>query len=325
MRKFGIAALLALAAGWGAPATAQDWPTRPVTMLVPFAAGGPIDVVARMIAPRMSELLGQQMVVDNVGGAGGMVGASRVAKAAPDGYTVLLGNQGTHTNSQFLYKRPLYNAVTDFEPAGLVVSNSKVLVVRKDLPVSNLKEFIAYAKANQSKMQYGSAGPGSATHIACVLLTSKLGIKITHVPYRGAGPALQDLVAGRIDFMCDVVSTSLGQIKAGSIKPIAMMSVERARVLPDLPTTLEQGLPDVDADGWNGFFFPKGTPAAIVRKLNAATVETLKTPDVRNRILARGLDIPPAEQLSVEHLSKLVRLELEKWGPPIKASGVSID
>jgi tripartite-type tricarboxylate transporter receptor subunit TctC len=325
MRKFGIAALLALAAGWGAPATAQDWPTRPVTMLVPFAAGGPIDVVARMIAPRMSELLGQQLVVENVGGAGGMVGASRVAKAAPDGYTVLLGNQGTHTNSQFLYKRPLYNAVTDFEPAGLVVSNSKVLVVRKDLPVNNLKEFIAYAKANQSKMQYGSAGPGSATHIACVLLTSKLGITITHVPYRGAGPALQDLVAGRIDFMCDVVSTSLGQIKAGAVKPIAMMSVTRTRVLPDLATTLEQGLPDVDADGWNGFFLPKGTPAAIVRKLNAATVETLKTPDVRNRILARGLDIPPAEQLSVEHLSKLVTLELEKWGPPIKASGVSID
>jgi tripartite-type tricarboxylate transporter receptor subunit TctC len=165
-------------------AQAQDWPARPITVVVPFAAGGPIDVVARLIGPRMSELLGQQIVVDNVPGAGGMLGASRVAKAAPDGYTLLIGNQATHIFSQFIYKRPLYNGATDFAPGGLIVSNSKVLIVRKDLPVNGLPEFIAYAKANQAKMQYGSGGGGSATHISCVLLNARMGTHITHVPYR---------------------------------------------------------------------------------------------------------------------------------------------
>jgi tripartite-type tricarboxylate transporter receptor subunit TctC len=315
-----LAMLVAIGNAW-----AQDWPARPITVVVPFAAGGPIDVVARLISPRMSELLGQQLVIDNVPGAGGMVGASRVAKAAPDGYTVLLGNQGTHIFSQFIYKRPLYNGATDFAPGGLIVSNTKVLIVRKDLPVNTLAEFVAHAKANQAKLQFGSGGGGSATHIACVLLNAGMGTSITHVPYRGAAPALQDLVAGRIDFMCDVVSTALAQIRAGTVKAIAMLTTTRSPVLPTLPTSLEQGLADVDSDGWNGFFFPKDTPPAVIRRVNAATSETLDTPAVRQRIEELGLSIPPAQERSSEFLAQLVVREFDKWGPPIRAAGVSAD
>jgi putative tricarboxylic transport membrane protein len=315
----------ALACAMACPAGAQDWPVRPITIVVPFAAGGPIDVVARVITPRMSELLGQQVIVDNIPGAGGMVGASRVSKSPPDGYAILLGNQGTHTYSQFLYKKPLYNPVTDFAPGGLLVSNTKLLVVRKDLPANSLPEFVAYAKAKQGEMQYGSAGGGSATHIACVLLNAKMGVNITHVPYRGTGPAMQDIIAGRIDYLCDVVSTAVAQIRSETVKALATLSNSRSAVLPNVPTALEQGLADVDADGWNGFFFPKDTPDAIIRRVNAATVETLDTPIVRKRIEELGLTIPkPAERTS-DYLAKLVVRELDKWGPPIKDAGVSAE
>jgi putative tricarboxylic transport membrane protein len=324
MSKMLVAALLACMLAVLGPAVAQDWPTRPLTVVVPFAAGGPIDVVGRLISPRMSELLGQQVVVDNTPGAGGMVGASRVAKSAPDGYTMLIGNQATHTYSQFLYHKPLYDPVTDFAPGGVLLSNYKVLIVRNDLPADTLPAFVAYAKANEAKLQYGSAGGGSATHIACLLLNAKIGTRITHVPYRGTGPAMHDLMAGRIDFMCDVVSTALPQIRAGTVKAIAMLSNKRAAVLPDLPTALEQGLADVDADGWNALFFPKETPAAIIRRINAAAGETLDTPAVHKRITELGLyGAPPAER-SPEFLAKLVLRELDKWGPPIKAAGVTV-
>ncbi len=323
MPRIVVGALLACVLAWPGAAAAEDWPTHPVTVVVPFAAGGPIDVVARLISPRMSELLGQQVVIDNVPGAGGMVGASRVAKAAPDGYTMLIGNQATHVYSQFLYTKPLYDPVTEFEPGGMLLSNYKVLVARKDLPADTLPQFVAYAKENQAKLQYGSGGGGSATHIACLLLNAKMGTNITHVPYRGAGPAMQDMMAGRIDFMCDVVSTALTQIRAGTVKAIAMLSNTRAAVLPDLPTAREQGLSDVDADGWNALFFPKGTPAAIIQRVNAAAGEMLDTPAVRTRITDLGLyGAPPAER-SPDFLAKLVLRELDKWGPPIKASGVA--
>jgi tripartite-type tricarboxylate transporter receptor subunit TctC len=316
-----IATVLALAGH----ASADEWPTRPVTLVVPFAAGGPIDVIARIISPRLGELLGQQVVVENIGGAGGMVGASRVAKAAPDGYTFLFGNQGTHTYSQFLYKKPLYDAAGDFTPTGLVVGNTKVLVTRKDFPADTLAAFIDYAKANHGKMQYGSAGGGSATHIACVLLNAKLGVNVTHVPYRGTALAMQDMMAGRIDYMCDVVSTALPQIRANTVKAIVLLSNARSAVLPNLPTAQEQGLHGVDADGWNGFFFPKGTPPAIVAKLAAATSEVLDTPAIRDRIAGLGLDVPPREQRGPAYLAKLVQIELDKWGPPIKAAGLTAD
>ena len=294
-------------------------------MVVPFGAGGPIDVVARLMGPRMSEVLGQQIIVENIGGAGGMLGASRVATAAPDGYTSLLGNQATHTYSQFLYKKPLYDPVTEFAPAGLAVGNSKVLVVRKDLPVATLQDFVAYAKQNHKTMQYGSAGIGSATQITCLLLNSRLGIDVTHVPYRSTTQAMQDLVAGRIDYLCDIVSTALPQIRGNVVKPIALMAKTRSPVLPDLPTALEQGVADVDADGWNAFFFPKGTPDAIVRRLAAATDEALNTPAVKKRIEELGLDVPPPDQRGPDYLNSLVKQELEKWGPPIKAAGITLN
>lgn len=308
-----------------APAGAQDWPGRPVTMVVPFPAGGPIDVVARILAPPMSELLGQQIVIENVSGAGGMTGSVRVAKAAPDGYQFLLGNSGTHTYSQLLYKKPLYSAVGDFAPVAVFVENSKVLVARTDFPADTLPAFIAYARSNAPKMQYGSAGAGSATHMTCVLLNAAIGINVTHVPYRGTGPAMQDLMGGRIDYICDVISTALPLIRSRSIKPIAMLSPQRSHVLPEVPTAQEQGLAGFDADAWNAFFFPRGTPDAIVRRLAKTVSDVLDMPAVRERLEGLGLNVPPPQRRTPGYLSKLVPDEIEKWAAPVKASGVTAD
>jgi tripartite-type tricarboxylate transporter receptor subunit TctC len=315
-----IASLLAPAG-----ARAQDWPSRPVTMVVPFAPGGPIDFVARIIGPRLSEVLGQQVVVENIGGAGGMTGANRVAKAAPDGSIFLFGNQATHTFSQLLYKKPLYNAETEFSPVGLVLSNIKVLVTRKDLPANSLSEFMAHTKANQASMQFGSAGTGSATHMTCVMLNIAMGASVVHVPYRGTALALQDLVAGRIDYVCDVISTARPHIISGAVKPLAILSNNRSAVAPNVPTALEQGLADVDGDGWNAFFFPKGTPEPIVRKLASALNEVIETASIRERMTENGLTLPARDQRGPEPLARLVTSDLKKWAPPVKASGVSID
>jgi tripartite-type tricarboxylate transporter receptor subunit TctC len=321
MTIFASAALMVL----GGFAKAQDWPTRPVTMVVPFAAGGPVDTFGRVVAPRLSEILRQQVIIENIGGAGGMNGSARVAKAAPDGYQFLLGNSATHGFNQILYKKPLYDAVTDFAPVAVVYGTSKVLVTRKDFPANTLAEFIAYAKANQSRLQYGSAGAGSATHITCVLFNAVIGVDVTHVPYRGAGPALQDLMGGRLDYMCDIISTALAQIEGGTIKPIAMLTLRRSAVLPNLATGHEQGLTDFDADSWGAFFLPKGTPAAIVNRLAKAASETLDTPAVRERLVGLGLSVPPPEQRTPDYLAKLVPADIEKWAGPIKASGASAD
>ena len=320
-----LAAALAVPLACADPLAAQSWPARTLTMIVPFPAGGPIDVVARILAPPMGELLGQQVIIENVGGAGGSTGSSRVAKAVPDGYVFLLGNSGTHTYSQLLTKRPPYDAVNDFAPVSVFVENSKVLVTRNDLPADTLAEFIAHAKANQSKMQYGSAGAGSATHITCVLLNAALGLDITHVPYRGTGPAMQDLMGGRIDYVCDVISTALPLIRSRSVKAIALLSPQRSRVLPDLATAQEQGLAGFDADAWNAFFLPRGTPAPIVRRLAKATSDVLDLAWVRERIEGLGLNVPPPERRTPEYLAKLVPSELEKWAAPVKASGASTD
>ena len=245
-------------------AMAQDWPQRPVTMVVSAAAGGPIDVFGRIMAERMGRELGQQVVIENVPGAGGMMGGNRVAKAAPDGYTAILGTIATHAHSQTLYKKPLYNAVTDFTPVNLIAEIPLVLIARKDLPVNSLEEFVAYAKANQGKMNYGSAGAGSATHLGCILLNQALGTDIQHVPYKGTGPAMQDLQAGRIDFLCEIIVTAVPQIEAGTVKAIATLSRERSPVLPDLPTAYEKGFKDIQAYTWTALLFPKDTPAPIV-------------------------------------------------------------
>jgi len=306
-------------------ALAQSYPAKPLTMVIPFAAGGPTDVLGRVMAQRMSEVLGQQVVVENVGGAGGMTGSKRVADAAPDGYTFVLGTVGTHAQGQSLYKKPLYNAINDFTPVALIAEVPIVLIVRKDLPVNNLAEFIAYAKANQSKMQYGSAGAGSATHLGCVLLNYLIGVDITHVPYRGTGPAMQDLQGGRIDYLCEIISTAKPQIDGGTVKGIAIMTKERSKALPDVPTGLEQGLPNLEAYTWNAIFLPKGAAPEIVKKLHDTTVEAMKTPQVRDRLEGLGAVIVSDDRASSEYLAQFVKSEIEKWAGPIKASGVTVE
>ena len=306
-------------------ALAQTYPARPLTMIIPFAAGGPTDVLGRVMAQRMGEILGQQVVVENVGGAGGMTGSKRVVDAAPDGYTFVLGTIGTHAQSQTMYKKPLYNTVADFTPVALIAEVPIVLITRKDLPVNDLKEFIAYAKANQTTMQFGSAGAGSATHLGCVLLNYLIGVDITHVPYRGTGPAMQDLQGGRIDYLCEVVSTAKPQIDGGTVKPIAIMTKERSSALPNVPTGLEQGTPNLEAYTWNAIFLPKDAPADVVKKLNDATVQAMKTPAVRERLEGLGAVIVPEDRATPEYLGQFVKSEIEKWAGPIKASGVTVD
>jgi tripartite-type tricarboxylate transporter receptor subunit TctC len=324
LKKISVAAIAALTATI-ATASAQTYPTKPVTMIIPFAAGGPTDVLGRVIAQRMSEVLGQQVVVENVGGAGGMTGSKRVADTAPDGYMILLGTVGTQAQSQTMYKKPLYNSATDFTPVALVAEVPIVLITRKDLPVKDLKEFITYAKANQAKMQYGSAGAGSATHLGCVLLNHIIGVDITHVPYRGTGPAMQDLQGGRIDYLCEVISTAKPQIDGGTVKPIAIMTKERSPALPNVPTGLEQGTPDLEAYTWNALFLPKGAPADVVKKLNEAAVQAMKTPAVRERLETLGAVIVSPDRATPEYLGPFLKSEIEKWASPIKASGVTVD
>jgi tripartite-type tricarboxylate transporter receptor subunit TctC len=305
------------------PCAAQDWPTRPVTMVVPLAAGSGIDVLARVFAPRLSELLGQQVVVENISGAGGMTGASRVARAAPDGYEFLLGGTGTHAQSQTLYKHPLYNAVTDFAPVALIAEQPIVLIARKDLPANDLQEFVAYAKSNQEKLQYGSAGAGSAAHLACVLLNAAIGVNVTHVPYRGGAPAMQDLIAGRIDYQCPLIAIAIAQIESKTVKALAVLSSNRSPSLPGLATAREQGLANLDASNWSAFFLPKGTPPAIVAKLHDATVATMNTVVVRTRLKDVGTDLVALERTSPDYLKQFVASEVEKWAVPIKAAGVT--
>ncbi|HEY2230511.1 MAG TPA: tripartite tricarboxylate transporter substrate binding protein [Xanthobacteraceae bacterium] len=308
-----------------ASASAQSWPTRPVSMVVPFAPGGSVDVMGRILAARLSEVLGQQVVVENVPGAGGMIGSARVAKAAPDGYEFVLGIAGTHAQNQTLYKNPLYNAATDFAPVALIAEQPTVLVTRNDLPPNTLPEFIAYAKANQTKMQYGSAGAGSANHLACVLLDAAIGINVTHVPFRGGGPAMQELLGGRIDYMCNIVTNALPQIEAKSVKPIALLATARSPTLPSVASAKEQGLPDFDASTWYAVFLPKGTPAPIVQKLHDAVVATMDTPAVQARLKDIGADLVAPERRSPDYLAKFVVSEIARWAAPIKASGVSMD
>src|SRR6266480_500566 len=308
-----------------ATASAQDWPTRAVTMIVPYAAGGPVDTLGRILAARLSEILGQQVVVENVPGAGGMTGSSRVAKAPPDGYTVLLSGSAVLAINQTLYKKPLYNAVSDFEHVALFSDSARVLIARKDLPANTLTEFVAYAKANQARMQYGSAGAGSGMHVCAVLLDAAMGTGITHVPYRGSAPAMQDLIGGRIDFVAEQISTALPQIQANTVKAIATLGLDRAPGLEQLPTAQELGLSGLDCGSWASLSFPKGTPQEIGRRLAKATNEAVETPAVRERFKSIGVTIPPPERRTPDFLAKFVPSEIERWAGPIKASGASAD
>src|SRR5215468_12519944 len=291
--RTAIAIVSAALSAFAGAALAQDWPNHPITLVIPFAPGGGIDASGRIQAQHMGELLGQTIVVENVGAAAGMAGSQRVAKSPPDGYTLLMGNTGTHAYNQSLYKKPLYNSAEDFQPVGLMTESPRILLARKDLPVNNLQEFVAYVKANQSKMQFGSAGVGSGTHLPCVLLNSAMGVDVTHVPYRGENPAFQDLLGGRVDYMCATIQTGAAQAKQGAAKGIAVMAAKRVPIIAELATTGEQGLPGVEASVWNGFFLPPGTPDPIVRKLNKAMSDTVDDPTIRKRMEELGLEIIP--------------------------------
>ena len=320
-----IKALIVAAALSPAAAQAQTYPSRPIAMVVPYAAGGTFDVLGRILAVRMSELLGQPVIVENTTGAGGIVGVNRVISAKPDGYTLLLGTVGTHAYNQTIYKKRRYDAIGDFTPVALFSEQPMVLEVRKDLPANTLAEFAALLKQNGAKMQYGSAGVGSTTHLACSLLNARIGADVTHVPYRGSAPATNDLIGGQIDYVCGNLGAAIALITGKQVKALALLSKERSPLMPDLATAHEQGLPEYDVTTWTAFFLPKGAPKEIVDKLNAATHAAMDTPAIKSRMLDIGVTGIAAERRSADYLGKFVIEEVARWEGPIKSGGLQVD
>lgn len=320
-----IAVVLAASAAGPGIAAAQGWPTRPVTMVVPFGTGSGIDVLGRVLAPPLSEALGQQVVVENVVGAGGMTGTARVARAVPDGYQFVLGNVGTHAVNQSLYPKPLYDAGSDFTPVILIAETPQALIARADLPASNLQEFIAYARANHAKMQYGSPGVGSAAHLGCVLLNAAIGVEVTHVPYRSGGAAMQDLIAGRLDYQCPLLAIAIPQIDARKVKALAALTRNHSTIVPSLASAREQGLTDFEVSTWNAFFLPKGASPAIVRKLHDATVTAIGSSAVQERLKQIGAELVPPERRAPDYLQQFIASEISKWAAAIKIAGVTAE
>ena len=312
---------LAILAGAGAviaPGQAQDYPTRAITMIVPFAAGGPTDVISRIVTGHMAQTLGQSIIIENVVGAGGTTATARAARATNDGYTLITGHMGTHAASVPLYPKLAYHPEKDFEPVSLLAGTPILILARKDFPPKDLKEFIAYVKANTEKLNAAHAGVGSVSHVSCELLNSVLGIKPTGVPFNGTGPAMNALVGGQVDYMCDQIVNAVPQINGGTIKAYAIATAERNPSLPDLPTTAEAGLPAFQAQAWNAIFAPKGTPASIIAKLNAAASRALDDEGVRKRLLDLGSVIPKPAERTPEALAALVKSEIAKWTPVLK-------
>jgi tripartite-type tricarboxylate transporter receptor subunit TctC len=305
-------------------ANAQTLKSGTLSLVVPFASGGPSDVAGRILAQGMAETLGQTVVVENPVGGGGTVGSLRVSRSTPDGSQFVLGNNGTHSWSQSLYKVPPYDTIRDFTALGLAVESPRVIIVPNSLPANTLPEFIAYVKANQDKIQFASAGAGSASHVSCVLLNAMLGVNVTHVPYRGLGPAMQDLIAGRVQYICDSVSTSKPQIEGGQVKAVATTGLKRSPALPTIPTAKEQGL-DFDVLTWQGLFLAKDTPQPILTQLSQAMSKTLDLPSVRDRFQTLGEEIPAPDRRSPEYLKQFVAGEIARWSGPIKASGVTVE
>ncbi len=323
-RKLAAAGAISLAiAVTMSAAMAQDYPTRPVTMVVPFPPGGGTDVLGRIVGKRLSETLGQQVIIENVGGAGGMIGSNRVVHAPPDGYQFVLGSRADAIN-QTLYKHPLYNLKTDLEPVILIADQPMILIARKGLPVDGLQQFIAYVTKNQAAVHSGSAGIGSTGYVDCALLNQAIGVKVQDIPYRGGGPALVDLIGQQFDYFCTLSPTAVPPVKAGLVKPIAMLSRKRLPSLPDLPTTFEQGV-NFEASTWFGFFLPKDTPVAIVKKLHDATAAAINTPSVQAQLAATGTFVVPPEHQTTAYLQSIIGPEIEKNGAPLKAAGMSIE
>ena len=305
----------------GGTAHGEDWPTRPITLVVPYAAGGPTDAIGRLFAQQIGEILNRSIVVENVGGAGGMVGASRVARALPDGYQVLFVGSAM-TYSQHLYAKPLFNSVTDFAPVALLTRQPLVLIARKDLPANGLQDLMRHVKTSKSA-NFGSAGTGSSTHLGCVMMNVAMKMEVAHVPYRGVALAMPDLLGGRIDYMCNLIQDALPQVQGGNVKAIATLSRSRSPILPDVPTADEQGLAGFDIADWYGLFLPKGAPPSIVQKLHDAANAALDVPSFRERLQSLGVEVAAAERRSPQYLAGFLKDEIDRWAAPIKAAGIT--
>jgi tripartite-type tricarboxylate transporter receptor subunit TctC len=319
MKKF-LAVSAVLAAGLVAPPALAAWPERPITMIVPFAAGGPTDVIARIVAVPMSRALGQQVIIENVAGAGGTTGITRAAQAAPDGYTLCMGHMGTHGAAPAVYPDLKYDPVKDFAPIGLAAGTPILVVARKDFPAKDLKEFVAAIKAGGEKLNEAHAGVGSVSFTTCSLFNALAGAKPTRVVYRGTGPALNDLVGGQVDYMCDQIVNLVPQIQAGTIRAYGVALPERSPALPDVPTTKEGGMPEFQVSAWNAVFAPKGTPPAIVKKLSDALTKALADETTRKRILDLGGDLTNKAAMTPDGLRKHVEVEVARWNKVLKAT-----
>jgi tripartite-type tricarboxylate transporter receptor subunit TctC len=319
--KKTLAAALALLAGAVAGAQAQTFPSKPVTIIVPFAAGGPTDALARAVSERMRASLGQTIVIENVTGAAGSIGVTRAARSPADGYTISMGHLGTHVINGAIYPLP-FDLIEDLEPVALLGSNPMLIVSKNAVPAKDLKELIAWLKANQEKATIGTAGIGSGAHFSGVYFQSLIGTKIPYVAYRGTGPALQDLVAGQIDLIVDQASNSLPQVQAGRIRAYGVTDTRRLAAAPEIPTVDDAGLPNFHVSVWSAFWVPKGTPKDVIGKLNAAAKEALADPAVRKRLGDVGVDIPPLDRQTPEALRALQKAEAAKWWPVIKAANV---
>jgi tripartite-type tricarboxylate transporter receptor subunit TctC len=306
-----------------APAVkAQAYPTKPITVIVPFAAGGPTDALTRVLCQKMSEILGQQLIVENVGGAGGTIGVNKVAKAANDGYTLLFTHMGTLAVNIALYKSLPYDSQKDLEPIGLGGTNPMVLVAKKDLPAKTFAEFQAYVKANQKKVQYGMAGIGAASHLGGLMLNSMMKVDVLEIPYKGTGPALNDLVSGQFDYMVDQAVNVLAQISSGNIKALGVSTLKRLPQLPNVPTIDEAGLKGYEVTIWNGFFGPKGMSKDNIAKINDALVKTIADPGIVKRLTELAVDLPSKEEATPEALRTQLKASIDKWVPAVKAAGV---
>jgi tripartite-type tricarboxylate transporter receptor subunit TctC len=305
-------------------ARAQAYPTKPITIIVPFGAGGPTDIVARVIAERMTATLGQRVIVENAAGAAGTTGMTRAGRAAPDGYTLLMGPMSTMSFSPTIYPNLPVHSIKSFDPVGIVASAPIVLVVQKELP-GTMKEFVAHLKKNADKMQNGNAGIGTTSHLACELLNSRVGVKPAVVPYKSSGAAVADILTGTIHYVCDQSTSVMGQVSAGGVKALAVMAPSRSPALPDVPTMAEAGYPGAEMVVWNALFAPKGTPPEIIKQLNAAVMKGVDDPTSRERFAKLGAEAPPASLRPPEALGKLLAEDIEKWGKVIKAAGVKIN
>jgi tripartite-type tricarboxylate transporter receptor subunit TctC len=323
MRKFIAAVLIAVFTSV-AHAADDQFPSRPITIIVPFAAGGPSDAMARILGERMKTALGQPLVIENVTGAGGSIGVGRAVHAAPDGYTISFGHLGTHVANGAIYKLP-YDLVADLEPVVLLPSNPMIIVSNNKVPAKSLGELLAWLRSKPSPANAGTAGAGSGSHIAGLYFENVTGLKLQYVPYRGTAPAMNDLVAGQIDLMIDQTSNSINQVRAGTIRAYAVTDDKRVDSAADIPTTDEAGLPGFHMTLWSGLWVPKGTPAVMVAKLNAAAVDALNDPAVRSQFDNLGLQMPPADQTSPAALADWQKSEIAKWWPMLKAAHVSVD